>query len=179
MKRNLMLAALTITGLLFLSPAHAEAQPQERKPIKIKLAPLPFLSGCLPRASATVTIFPKAEGQGVDTLDLKAQGLPPNTSFAAFLTELPTLPIGAVQHIADFTTNEAGNGSVRVNTMVTEAFALDAVTSIRKDLNWIVIWFADPAGDDVCFGPGGGPVSPFDGDGEAGIVALVSQSAIP
>jgi hypothetical protein len=59
----------------------------------------------------------------VDTLDLKAEGLPPKTSFAVFLTELPEAPFGAAQYIGDFTTNAAGRGSLRVDAIVEEAFS--------------------------------------------------------
>ena len=42
----------------------------------------------------------------------------------------------------------------------------------------MVIWFADPAADDVC--PAGiGAKTPFDGDGEAGIAVLSSRNSLP
>jgi hypothetical protein len=139
------------------------------------------IAACLPHAAATVIVLPKEEGRGVDTLDLKAEGLPPNTSFTVFLTEQPDLPFGASQYIGEFTTNAAGIGSVRVYTVINEAFASTIVggTRVRADLNHVVLWFADPAGDDVCFGPGRGPVTPFDGDGQAGATVLSSKNFLP
>ncbi len=56
----------------------------------------------------------------MDTLDLHAEGLRPNTTFAVFLTEMPVPPFGAVQYIGDFTTNAAGRGSVRVDAIIDE-----------------------------------------------------------
>jgi hypothetical protein len=49
---------------------------------------------CVPDASARVTVFPKEDIRGVDNPDLKAEGLPANTTFAVFLTELPVAPLG-------------------------------------------------------------------------------------
>jgi len=42
---------------------------------------------------------------------------------------------------------------------------------------FVVFWFADPAADDFCFAPGTGPITPFDGDGEAGAAAMSSQGS--
>jgi len=134
---------------------------------------------CFENASATVTLFPKEEDRGVDTLDLKAERLPPDTSFTVFLTELAEFPFGASEYIAEFTTNAAGRGSVRVDAVIQEAFAFDGTTRVRKDLNHVVVWFADPKDDDVCFGPGGGPNTPFDGDGQAGATVLSSKNFLP
>jgi hypothetical protein len=117
----------------------------------------------------------------VDTLDLNAQGLPPNTEFTVFLTE-SAVSVGAVQYIGDFTTNAAGRGSLRVNTIVGDAFASTVVNGVRvrADLNHIVMWFADPDADNVCFTPPQtGPITPFDGDGQAGAAALSSRNFLP
>ena len=40
------------------------------------------------------------------------------------------------------------------------------------------MWFADPADDDFCLGPNT-PVTPFDGDNEAGVQAFNSANAQP
>jgi len=164
---------LILTGLVFTGTAHAESA----EPFRFNLV---ATSGtCFSNASATVTVFPKEEARGVDTLDFKAEGLAPNTSFTVFLTELAELPFGASEYIAEFTTNAAGRGSVRVDAVIQEAFAFDGNTHVRKELNHIVVWFADPKDDDVCFGPGGGPVTPFDGDGQAGATVLSSKNFLP
>ena len=94
--------------------------------------------------------FPREDIRGVDTLDLHAEGLRPNTTFAVFLTQMPVPPFGAVQYIGDFTTNAAGRGSVRVDAIINEAFAFNNITGVRTDLNHIVFWFADPADDEDC-----------------------------
>ena len=113
----------------------------------------------------------------MDTLELRAHGLRPNTSFAVFLTEMPVPPFGAVQYIGDFTTNAHGTGSVRVDAIIDEAFAFNNITGVRTDLNHVVFWFADPADDEDCV-PGSAS-TPFDGDGEAGVAAMSSKNFLP
>jgi hypothetical protein len=50
----------------------------------------------------------------------------------------------------------------------------------RADLNHVVVSFAEPADDDFCFAPGGtGPVTTFDGDGDAGVTVLSSANFLP
>ena len=171
-------ASMSFCGALVVSLVSVHAQRSE--PLRFTLVPASdAIAACLPNASADVTVFPKEEIRGVDTLDLKAQGLQPNTTFAVFLTELPVAPFGAVQYIGDFTTNPAGIGSLRVDTIVQEAFSSQVVGAgrVRKELNHVVFWFADPAADEVCV-PGSNP-TPFDGDNSAGSAAMSSKNALP
>jgi hypothetical protein len=170
---TLAVPILMLTGLVFTVTGHAKSA----EPFRFNLV---ATSGtCFPNASARVTVLPTEEDRGVDTLDMKAEGLPPHTSFTVFLTELAQFPFGASEYLAEFTTNAAGKGSVRADAVIEEAFAFDGNTGVRKDLNHIVVWFADPKDDDVCFGPGGGPTTPFDGDGQAGATVLSSKNFLP
>ena len=66
-KRILMI----LTGLAFTFPAQA----QSAEPFRFNLAATS--ATCFPNASATVTVLPNEEDRGVDTLDLKAEALPP------------------------------------------------------------------------------------------------------
>src|SRR6266513_4410294 len=108
-RRAFLLIALVIAtfGLsLIFNPVAAHAEP-----FGFNLVPASDpIAACLPDASARVTVFPREEIRGVDTLELRAHGLRPNTSFAVFLTEMPVPPFGAVQYIGDFTTNAHGTG---------------------------------------------------------------------
>jgi hypothetical protein len=167
-----------VVGLMLVVAVRAESP----APLSFGLAPpAGAVANCLPDASARVTLFAREDVRGVDTLDLKAEGLPPDTGFAVFLTELPGPPFGAVEYVGAFTTNAAGRGALRVDAVVEEAFSSTLVggTRVRKELNHVVIWFADPAGDDLCFGVGGGVITPFDGDGVAGGTVLSSANFLP
>src|SRR5262249_31248316 len=89
------------------------ANPPNQNPFSFDLVPASdAIANCtsMPNPAARVTVFPREEIRGLDTLDLHASGLRPNTTFAVFLTQMPTPPFGAVQYIGDFTTNAAGIG---------------------------------------------------------------------
>ena len=177
MKRHWLSLAIATFGLTLILnsvPAHA----QGLRPSRFNLVPASAaIATCLPNAAATVTVFPREDVRGVDTLDLHAEGLRPNTTFAVFLTEMPVPPFGAVQYIGDFTTNAAGRGHVRIDAIIDEAFAFNNITGIRTDLNHIVFWFADPADDEDCV-PGSAP-GHFDGDGQSGVAAMSSKNFLP
>jgi hypothetical protein len=175
--RHWLLLAMASFGLtLIFNPVAAHAQ--DPVPFSFHLVPASdAIKTCLPNAAAKVTVFPREEITGVDTLILHAHGLPPNTAFAVFLTEMPVPPFGAVQYIGDFTTDADGRGSVHVDAIIEEAFAFNNITGVRTDLNHIVFWFADPAADEDCV-PGSAPTH-FDGDGEAGVAAMSSKNFLP
>jgi hypothetical protein len=124
------LAIATLGLTLIFNPVAAHAEP-----FGFNLVPASDpIAACLPDAAARVTVFPKEEIRGVDTLELRAHGLRPNTTFAVFLTEMPVPPFGAVQYIGDFTTNAHGTGHVRVDAIIDEAFAFNNITGVRTDL---------------------------------------------
>jgi hypothetical protein len=174
--RSTVIAAFGLLSMLLAVSQSAHAQ--GLRPFSFNLVPASDpIATCLPNAAATVTVFPTEEIRGVDTLDLHAEGLRPNTTFAVFLTQMPVPPFGAVQYIGDFTTNAAGRGSVRVDAIIDEAFAFNNITGIRTDLNHIVFWFADPADDEDCV-PGSAP-GHFDGDGDSGVAAMSSKNFLP
>ena len=170
----LAIATLGLTLMFNLAAAHAQGS----RPSRFNLVPASDpIAACLPNAAATVAVFPREDIRGVDTLDLHAEGLRPNTTFAVFLTEMPVPPFGAVQYIGDFTTNAAGRGHVRIDAIIDEAFAFNNIIGIRTDLNHIVFWFADPADDEDCV-PGSAP-GHFDGDGASGVAAMSSKNFLP
>ena len=188
--RSTVIAALGLLSVLFLVNQGADAQgirPRAEAAQAGHLTPSRFdlvpasdaIANCesMPNPAATVTVFPREDSRGVDTLDLHAEGLRPNTTFAVFLTELPVPPFGAVQYIGDFTTNAAGKGSVRVDAIINEAFAFNNITGIRTELNHVVFWFADPNDDEDCV-PGSAP-GHFDGDDESGVAAMSSKNFLP
>src|SRR5215475_12900990 len=176
--RSTVIAAFGLLSTLV--PVIQTAHAQGLKPSRFELVPASdAIANCesMPNPVATVVVYPREDIRGVDTLDLHAEGLRPNTTFAVFLTEMPVAPFGSVQYIGDFTTNAAGRGSVRVDAIIEEAFAFNNITGVRTDLNHIVFWFADPADDEDCV-PGSAPTQ-FDGDDEAGVAAMSSKNFLP
>jgi hypothetical protein len=176
MKRSALSVALVSLGFIVLGGL-STAQALEITTFDL----VPRNAACLGDATGQVTVFHKEESLGVDTLHLRASGLPPNTDFAVFLTEadaFATPPFGAVEYIGDFTTNAAGIGSLKVDAIIAEAFVSTNVGNppVRTPaaLDHLVFWFADPAQVPACFTftPG-----PFDGDGNSGPAAMSSQGA--
>jgi hypothetical protein len=172
------LVAAQDNGLTNSNSIHASAN--ER--IQFDLVPVDDnIANCFPDATARVKVFQTADQDGIDTFTITAKHLRPNTEFAVFLTELPVAPFGAVQYLADFTTNANGKGSVEVNAIIEEAFSSQVVAGqrVRKELNHVVFWFADPVDAADCFAPANAPITPFDGDGVAGPAVLSSKNALP
>src|SRR5678815_390668 len=94
--RSTVIAAFGLLAVLATGQAaHAQG------PSRFNLVPASNpIAACLPNAAATVAVFPREDIRGVDTLDLHAEGLRPNTTFAVFLTQMPVPPFGAVQYLS-------------------------------------------------------------------------------
>lgn len=174
MKRSGMLAVLMTFALTL--PGVVEAAPGTPT-IDFDLVPV---AACVSNATGHVTVALREETKGVDTLQLTTRGLPADTDFAVFLTSSDAFaspPFGAVQYIGDFTTNAAGDGKLKVEAIIAEAFVSTRVdgTRVRADVDHLVFWFADPAQAQAACGIES--VTPFDGDGNAGTAAMSSQGA--
>ena len=150
--------------------------------VAFRLAPSsPAIATCFPKLKARVEVDLETDPKGRDDFEIDASGLPPKTDFTVFLLEIPGAPFGAAEYIGDFTTDSHGRGHNTFKLIVAEAFASTLVNGarVRADLNHVGFWFADPAGDDGCFGAGKGAVTPFDGDNEAGVQVMNSANALP
>lgn len=168
--------ALLVCGVTSPAPSLAADNPQ------FGLTPSSSqLADCMPDASLVVTLKQTTDKKGFDSFEIRARNLPPNRDFTVFLLEQAGTPFGAAEYIGDLRTNPKGNGHNTFNVIVSEAFSSTIVggTRVRVDLNRIGVWFADPADDDFCLGEGGGAVTPFDGDNEAGVQAFNSANADP
>jgi hypothetical protein len=149
--------------------------------VRLELTPSSAqLAQCMPEAQLEVTVRLTTEKRGFDRFDIRARNLPPDRSYTIFLLELAISPFGAAEYIGDFTTDASGNAHNTLSLIVEEAFSSTLVNGsrVRVDLNRIGVWFADPADDDFCLGPNS-PITPFDGDGEAGVQAFNSRNADP
>ena len=161
---------------------HDQEHHSNKNEIRFDLAPSnPTIASCLPELEAQVEVDLQTAQKGRDEFEISASGLPPNQDFTVFLLEVPGTPFGAAEYIGDFSTDEHGRGENKFELIVEEAFASTLVNGnrVRADLNHVGFWFADPTGDDVCFGAGQGAVTPFDGDNEAGVQVMNSANFLP
>jgi hypothetical protein len=149
-------------------------------PARVKL-PLqtssPQLAACFPHAKSTVTVDLTTDAVGKDKFHIVTSGLKPNTDFTVFLIEKAGAPFGAVEYIGDFTTDRYGKAANTFRLIVEEAFAFNNETQVRKELNSVGFWFADPKDDDACLGAAS-PVTQFDGDASAGVQMMNSGATL-
>jgi hypothetical protein len=140
----------------------------------------PDLARCMPNARVKITVRSTTDTIGFDILRVHARHLAPNRDFTVFLLETAGAPFGAAEYIGDITTDARGNADNELHLIVDEAFSSTIVNGqrVRVDLNQVGMWFADPADDDFCLGPNS-PVTPFDGDNEAGVQAFNSANTQP
>src|SRR5436305_14595284 len=97
MKRHYLWLAIAAFGLTLIFNLVA-ADAQDLRPSRFNLVPASGpIAACLKNAAATVTVFPREDVRGVDTLDLHAEGLRPYTTFAFILTVMQVYLYGAVQ----------------------------------------------------------------------------------
>jgi hypothetical protein len=162
--------------------ASAEASSATVPVVKQHLTPSSaVLKKCMPKAKVKIKVELKTDAVGFDEFNISAKGLPKYTPFTVFLLEQADSPFGAAEYIGDITTDNKGRASNQYKLIVEEAFSSPLVNGqrVRKELNQVGMWFADPAGDDFCFGKGKGPITPFDGDDEAGVQAFNSRYTAP
>jgi len=138
------------------------------------------LAACMPHARVKVEVDLTTDLVGFDSFEVEASGLPRNTSFTVFLIEQAGSPFGAAEYIGDITSDHKGRAENSFRLIVQEAFSSTLVNGqrVRVDLNQVGMWFADPKDDDFCLGPNS-PVTPFDGDNEAGVQAFNSEDTTP
>ena len=174
-------AAVLAIGVLVGALAACDAASADDT-VELELTPSSAqLADCMQGATLDVRVKLSTEKAGFDRFEIRAHDLPPDRDFAVFLIEQAGSPFGAAEYIGDFRTNKRGDGQNTFNLIVQEAFSSTRVEGqrVRVDLNEIGVWFADPEDDDFCLGNGGGPVTPFDGDNEAGSQVFNSANTDP
>jgi hypothetical protein len=176
-------AALTTAAAAGSAAASASSSPAAAAAVvRLHLTPSSAqLAGCMPKAKVDIKVELKTDKVGFDDFEVSASGLPPKTAFTIFLLQQADSPFGAAEYIGDITSNDAGRARNEFKLIVQEAFSSSILNGqrVRTDLNQVGMWFADPAGDDFCLGVGQGPVTPFDGDNEAGVQAFNSLNTTP
>jgi hypothetical protein len=166
------------TGTSTVTTADRKAPPDK---VQFHLVPSSAaLAKCMPHATVNITVKLRTDKIGKDIFIVDASGLPANTSFTTFLLQIPGAPFGAAEYIGDVDSDKYGKAHAEFELIVQEAFASTLVDGkrVRVDLNHVGMWFADPTADDFCLGKNS-PVTPFDGDGEAGVQAFNSSNALP
>lgn len=155
--------------------------------LEVPSIPFAFLPAQLSNAEGSVA-WQKATDPHHGTFDhllIQVRGLPANQNYSVFLTEKPTPTFGGVAYIADLKTDENGNGTVVYQGEVKDAFIfewgrpMNPAVYDRVNLDYIVIWAANPTVTDSLFekqGDNRRPHTPFDADGEAGVVVLTTSS---
>lgn len=142
---------------------------------------------CLANPNAVrgqVTVRPAGANE---RMQVKVEGLPPNTTFTLFVLQVPTGPFGMSWYQGDIDTDETGSGSAQffgVFSSETFMFApvgraaaqtdpgIDATTNPATSpvhMYHLGLWFADPTDGSNAGCPG---QTPFDGDHLAGIQVL-------
>jgi hypothetical protein len=175
-------ATLVVGSVAAGSAAASSASGENSDDVHLRLTPSSAqLAGCMPQARVNVEVDLTTDSVGFDVFQVEASGLPPKTAFTVFLLEQAGAPFGAAEYIGDVTSNRHGRAENSFHLIVQEAFSSTLVNGVRVrvDLNQVGMWFADPAGDDFCLGTGGGAVTPFDGDNEAGVQAFNSANTTP
>lgn len=142
---------------------------------------------CVPNASGEATISP---GGPVDILDVKVSGLPPNTDFDFFVTQVPNTPVGMSWYQGDIETghNGAGRGifvgRFSIETFVVGQGVVDAPLTFNNafpsvspspntgpiQMYHLGLWFDSPA--DAVNAGCPNSVTPFNGQHDAGVQVL-------
>ena len=177
---NTMKKTMVGLGALGLLACATAAMGDDAK-LELELTPSSAqLARCMPGATLDVTVRLTTDKDGSDRFEIRAHNLPPDRDFTVFLLEQAGAPFGAAEYIGDFSTNKNGDGHNTFKLIVQEAFSSTLVDGhrVRVDLNRVGVWFADPLDDDFCLGADS-PVTPFDGDNEAGVQAFNSANADP
>lgn len=145
-------------------------------------------ANCLPNAAAKVRV--ESNGQN-ETLTLKATGLPANTAFDLFITQLPNAPFGVSWYQSDLQSDASGNASVKVIgrfnietftvapgagpapvTFPTDASSNPAFAPVQ--MYHVGFWFNSPA--DAVKAGCPGTVTPFNGEHNAGVQAMSTRN---
>ncbi len=163
MKKSILWGALTTLATLAGIVPEAAAAPGDS------------ITFSMVRATGATCLAPNARGRvtvsdlgPVQNMHLEVFGLTPNNSFTVFITQHGSRPFGTSWYQGEVVTNEKGRGSADFTGVFSEeTFVL---TDSAIQLSHLGIWFAD-AGDAVKAGCSG-IVTPFDGDGKAGILVL-------
>src|SRR6266516_616435 len=141
--------------------------------------------GCLSQARGHVTI--RDVGNNNQRMQVKVNGLPPNTEFAFFVLQTPTGPFGMSWYQGDIVTDDTGSGSQQffgifsrelfvfapATRAAPQTDSFDALTNpVTAPVHTyhLGLWFSDPTDASNAGCPA--TVTPFEGNHQAGIQVL-------
>jgi hypothetical protein len=170
------------------SAVAAQAKPPT---VEFDMTPAAAVLTCVPNATAHVKVVSRG---GVETMDVKASGLPGKTGFDVFVIQVPKAPFGLASYQGDFTTNARGKGHLKlVGRFSSETFVVSPGSapapvvdngpfpdaSTNPPFNpvhtlHLGIWFDSPTGASAagC----AATVTPFNGEHNAGLQVLNTAS---
>jgi hypothetical protein len=197
-KKWLVTGLAAVSGLVALGltgPLAAQGSGKDQINFNLVRSQAATAAKCLPKATANVTIENRNLQQAVETLTLKAHGLPPNTDFDFFVIQVPNKPFGLSWYQGDFETNSSGAGQQSyVGRFSVETFIVAPGTAPAPDVfnqppfpdatsnpttapvqtYHLGLWFNSPK--DAAKAGCGATVTPFNGEHNAGIQALSSRN---
>lgn len=184
--RTLAAVAASIAASV-LSPLEASAHDDDFKFEMVRSPALTSAPDCVPTAHASVRVEPRGP---VEEMQVRVEGLPPNTDFDFFVIQVPNAPFGLAWYQGDIETNAHGvghgtfigrfseetfivaNGSVAAPSIHNNAFpdaTLNPKTGPIHTFH-LGLWFNSPADAAKAGCPGG--VTPFNGEHNAGVQVL-------
>ena len=188
--KNISLCALAV-GALASMPVLAGNN--DEKEVSFPMVRNPGLNAAFPHFLPNARGRVKIESVGpVEIMDVKVDGLPPNTDFDFFVIQVPTSPFGLAWYQGDIETNAHGIGHERfIGRFSIETFIVatpppapaptpfndppfpDAATNPTTNpvqLYHLGLWFNNP--QDAVNAGGPNTVTPFNGEHNAGVQVL-------
>jgi hypothetical protein len=189
--RTHRLVAITLIALLIGSFVPSGMDSLAASSFTFAMVPSAGAASCLPGAAGSVNV--NSIGP-VEVMDVSLSGLPANTDFDFFVTQLPTAPFGVSGYQGDIETDGTGHGSQRfIGRFSLETFAVapgsgaapvvhngpfpDASTNPPFNpihMFHLGLWFNSPTDAQAAGCPA--TVTPFNGDHTAGIQVLNTRT---
>jgi hypothetical protein len=188
--KSIALCALAVAALASTS---ALAGNNDEDEVKFDMVRNPGLNPAFPNFLPNARGRVRIESVGpVEIMDVKVEGLPPNTDFDFFVIQVPKGPFGLAWYQGDIETNKYGVGHERfIGRFSIETFIVatppsapaplvfndqpfpDASTNPTTNpvqLYHLGLWFNNP--QDAVNAGGPGTVTPFNGEHHAGVQIL-------
>jgi hypothetical protein len=184
----------TVTAGLLVIAALGALSAQGQAPVKQITAHMvrsaaATAANCVPNAAADVKVVSSGP---VETMTVKARGLPANQEFDFFVTQVPNAPFGMAWYQGDIETDANGNatqtfvGRFSVETFIVAPGSAPAPVVHNTDASTnpatapihtyhLGLWFGSPAAAAAAGCPN--TVTPFNGDHHAGIQVLSTRNS--